>query len=156
MPTRRSLIVALALTVMAAPAFAADPAAEAFLAGIYGKYKGENAKGQSFNTTAEINRLFTPSLAKLIGADAKGAAKRNEVGILGGDPFIDAQDFEITDLIIAVTESAPGKATGTVRFKNFGKDTTVTLALVKLPQGWRIDEIRMPSGSLRALFKKAR
>jgi hypothetical protein len=155
MPTRRSFIVALALTAIAAPALAADKSAEAFLAGIYANYKGKNAKGQSFDTTAKINRLFTPSLAKLIDADSKTAAKRSEVGALGGDPFVDAQDFEIEGLTIDVKESGPGKATGTVKFKNFGKDTTIMLDLVKLPQGWRIDEIRMPSGSLRSLFKKA-
>ena len=30
----------------------------------------------------------------------------------------------------------------------------MTLDLVKLKDGWRIDDIRAPNGSLRALFKK--
>lgn len=154
MPTRRSFIIALALTAMAAPALAADPSAEAFLAAIYANYKGKNAKGQSFDSTAKINRLFTPALARMIDADGKAAAKRKEVGALGGDPFVDAQDFEIEGLTIEVKEDGPKKAIGTVKFKNFGKDTTIVHDLVKLAQGWRIDEIRMPSGSLRALFKK--
>ena len=155
MPTRRSVLLALALTATAAPAVAAEQTAQEFLAAIYANYKGKNAKGQSFDTTAKINRLFTPSLARLIDADAKTAAKRREVGMLGGDPFVDAQDFEIEGLTIDVKENGPDKATGTVKFKNFGKDTTITVDLVKLKQGWRIDEIRAPSGSLRALFKKA-
>lgn len=155
MPTRRSFIIALGLIAGAAgPAVAAEPSAQDFLAAIYANYKGKDSKGVSFGTTAEINRYFTPSLARLIDADAKAAAKKGEVGALGGDPLIDAQDWEITDLSTDVKDTGPDKATGTVKFKNFGKDVTITHDLVKLKQGWRIDEIRMPSGSLRALFKK--
>jgi hypothetical protein len=154
MPTRRSLIIALAAMAVTGPAMAAQPTAQDFLAGIYANYKGKNAKGVSLSNPATLNRTFTPGLARLIAADAKAAAKRREVGALGGDPFVDAQDFEIDAVTIDVKETAPDKATGTVSFKNFGKDVTVTHDLVKLRQGWRIDDIRMPSGSLRALFKK--
>lgn len=155
MPTRRSFIIALATLAAVSPGLAAEQSARDFLAAIYANYQGKDSKGQSIDTTAKLNKLFTPSLAKLIDADAKAAAKRKEVGALGGDPFIDAQDWEISGLAIDVKDNGPGKATGTVTFKNSGKDTTITLDLVKLKQGWRIDEIRMPSGSLRALFKKA-
>jgi hypothetical protein len=153
MPTRRSFIIALA-TAVAGPALAAEQSAQDFLAGIYANYKGKDSKGTSLATTAAINRYFTPALARLIDADAKAAAKRREVGALGGDPFIDGQDWELTDLSIDVKDNGPDKATGTVKFKNFGKDVTITHDLVKVKQGWRIDDIRMPSGSLRALFKK--
>jgi hypothetical protein len=154
MPTRRSFIIALAIAAAAGPAIAAEPSAQDFLAAIYANYKGKDSKGVSFGTPAQINRYFTPSLAKLIDADAKAAAKRNEVGALGGDPFVDAQDFDIANLTIDVKDTGPNKATGTVKFRNFDKDVTITHELVKLKQGWRIDDIRMPSGSLRALFKK--
>jgi len=154
MLTRRSFIIALAAVAAASPSVAAGQTAQDFLAAIYANYKGKDSKGTSLGSTAAINRYFTPALARLIDADAKAAAKRNEVGALGGDPFIDAQDWEIDAFAIEVKESAPNKAIGTVKFKNFGKDVTITHDLVKLKQGWRIDEIRMPSGSLRALFKK--
>ncbi len=153
MPTRRSFIIALGL-IAAGPAIAAEPSAQDFLAAIYARYKGKDAKGVPFGTTAEINRLFTPSLARLIDADAKAAAKRGDVGVLDGDPFIDGQDFEVSDVTVDVKESGADKAVGTVKFKNFGKDVVVTHDLVNTKQGWRIDEIRMPSGSLRAVFKK--
>jgi len=42
--------------------------------------------------------------------DQNEAAKRSEVGALDGDPFIDAQDWEIKDFDIAVADTAPGKA----------------------------------------------
>jgi hypothetical protein len=155
MPSRRSFIIALALMAAAGPVLAAEPTAQEFLAAIYAKYNGKDAKGQSLNGAAALNRLFTPALARLIDADAKAAAKKGEVGKLDGDPFVDAQDFEIGDVKIDVKESAPDKATAVATFKNFGKDVTISYELVKLKQGWRIDDIRMPSGSLRGLFKKA-
>ena len=136
MPTRRSFVIALAAAAATRPAFAAEPSAQDFLAGIYAHYKGKNAKGLPVTAKGAPARYFTPELAGLIEADAKAAATRKEVKI-------------------DVKDSAPDKATGTVTFKNFGKDTTVTLDLVKLKQGWRVDDIHMPSGSLRALFKKA-
>ena len=101
-----------------------------------------------------LARYFTPALARLIDADAKAAAKRGDVPALDGDPFIDAQDWEIDAFAIAVKDIGPSKAVGTVKFKNIDKDVAVVLDLVKLKNGWRIDDIRAPSGSLRGLFKK--
>ncbi|MEA2928918.1 MAG: hypothetical protein QOG38_1346 [Hyphomicrobiales bacterium] len=155
MLTRRAVIIALAIAAAAGPAVAAESSAQAFLNGIYANYMGKDSKGTSLASTAAINRYFTPSLARLIDADAKRAAKRSEVGALGGDPFIDAQDWELSALSIDVKENGPDKATATVTFKNFGKDVAITHDLVKLKQGWRIDDIHLKSGSLRALFKKA-
>ena len=156
MLTRRDLVTALAiLAATTPPSPAAEDSPRDFLAAIYANYQGKAAKGVDISSKGAPERYFTPSLARLIENDAAQAAKRKEVGALDGDPFVDAQDFEITDLKIDVKDSPPDKAMATVTFKNFGKDVTVTLDLRKLKQGWRIDEIKTPSGSLRALFKKA-
>ena len=154
MLSRRGVVLGLALVAMnARGAFAAEQSAQDFLARIYATYKGKDAKGIRLNTRGATARYFSPSLARLIDADAKAA--KGEVGQLGADPFIDAQDFEIAAFAIDVKEAAPGKAVGTVKFKNFTEDQTVTLELVKLKTGWRIDEIRAPTTkSLRALLKK--
>src|SRR5688500_15693131 len=154
MLSRRGVILGLALVAMnARGAAAAEQSAQDFLARIYATYKGKDAKGIRLNTRGATARYFSPSLARLIDADAKAA--KGEVGQLGADPFIDAQDFEIAAFAIDVKETAPGKAVGTVKFKNFTEDQTVTLELVKLKTGWRIDEIRAPeTKSLRALLKK--
>src|SRR5437016_5581 len=88
MPTRRSFIIALALFAAASPGVAAEQTAQDFLGAIYASYKGKDAKGVPLGSTAAINRYFTPTLARLIDADAKAAARRNEVGALGGDPFV--------------------------------------------------------------------
>jgi hypothetical protein len=154
MISRRGVVFGLALVALdAGGAHAVEESAQDFLARIYATYKGKDAKGINLNARGATARYFSPSLARLIDADKKAA--KGEVGQLGADPFIDAQDFEIAAFAIDVQETAPGKAVGTVKFKNFTEDQTITLDLVKLKAGWRIDEIRAPSTkSLRALFKK--
>jgi hypothetical protein len=72
----------------------------------------------------------------LFRAQARGA-----VGKLDGDPFIDAQDWEIHAVDIAVRDVAADKAGATVSFKNVDKPRIVVLDLVKLKAGWRIADI---------------
>ena len=71
------------------------------------------------------------------------------------DPFIAAQDWDISAVNVAVRDTGAGKASATVSFKNLGKPTTVVLALVKLKNGWRIADINWGSNqTLRGLFSK--
>jgi Protein of unknown function (DUF3828) len=152
MPTRRTVILGAAIVVAAfgavsAPpplgmrASAADASARAFVTDIYDAYKGKDAKGHPLDNESAIRRYFEPSLAALMVKDQKIAAKRGEVGLLDFDPFIDAQDWEISNFDIAVDDSAPGKASATVKFTNFNKPATVRLDLVKVKNDWRIADI---------------
>jgi len=141
MLTRRHLILGAACATIAAPALAADESARAFVTAIYAAYKGKNTKGIPLDNDRAIQRYFAPSLAALIIKDQNEAAKRNEVGALDGDPFIDAQDWEIASFDIAVSEPAPGKASATVKFDNEGMPKIVVLDLVKIKNAWRISEI---------------
>lgn len=156
MPTRRRVLAtacaALAATAGPIGAAAADPAAKAFLDAIYRNYGGPDSRGNPLGEDAATRRLFVPDLAAAMIADAAAAEKRGEVGALDGDPFIDAQDWDIKGLVIDVTDTGPGRALGRARFTNLGKKTAIELDLVKAAAGWRIHEIRMPSGSLRKLF----
>lgn len=81
------------------------------------------------------------------------AKRRAEVPKLDGDPFLDAQDWNIKDLAISVKADGP-KATGQVTFDNLGKHTEINLDLVQTPAGWRIANIKAPSGSLSDLYKQ--
>jgi hypothetical protein len=145
--TRRTILLAVAGTlgmlyfVVVAPAVAADASATAFVAKIYDAYKGENSKGILIDTEAAIRRYFEPSLAALIAKDQKNAARRHEVPTLDGDPFIDAQDWDISAVDIAVRDASPDKAVATVSFKNIDQPTTVVLDLVKIKSDWRIANI---------------
>ena len=74
--------------------------------------------------------LIPGALGDADGQRPKLAAQRGEVGPLDFDPLIDAQDWNVAELDIAVTDTAPGRASTTVKFTNLGKATTVLLDLV--------------------------
>jgi hypothetical protein len=158
MLSRRHLLLGAVSALLARPVAAAEQSARDFVTAIYDAYKGKDAKGRPLDDTAAIRRYFAPPLAALMIKDQNAAAKRSEVGALDGDPFIDAQDWEIKDFDIAVADSAPGKATATVKFSNSGTPKTIVLDLVKLKSGWRISEITWQrdgkNETLRALFRQ--
>src|ERR1700747_1155956 len=95
MITRRSLIFLVLSAALPVAARAADPSAKAFVDSIYNAYKGKDAKGISLSNAAAVRRYFEPKLAAMILQDQKDAARHGEVGALDGDPFVNAQDWEI-------------------------------------------------------------
>jgi Protein of unknown function (DUF3828) len=149
MQTRRTLLVGVFLGVflgtacaaIASRALGADLTALPFVTNIYNGYKGNDSPGHALDTEGAIRRYFEPSLAALMVKDRKLAAKRGEVGLLDFDPFVDAQEWDIADFDIAVAETAPGKASATVKFANLGKETTAVLDLVKIKNDWRVSDI---------------
>jgi hypothetical protein len=145
-------LLALA-TVWASTAVAADAGAEAFVHGIYKNYQGTGmqALGVPLDNEAVVRKYFEPSLAQMILKDRASAGE--EVGALDGDPFIDAQDWEIKGLTIAVVDNGPGKATATVTFRNFNENKTIKLSLVKIGGAWKISDINWGRGTLRGLFR---
>ena len=145
--SRRSLPLLLIAVPVAAGAEEQTPAQ--FVSSIYEPYKKADFKGQPYWQTS---RFFAPELARTIDADMREAKRRSEVPKLDGDPFLDAQDWNIKDLAISVKADGP-KAVGNVSFDNLGKHTEVILDLVQTPAGWRIADIKAPSGTLSALYK---
>jgi hypothetical protein len=140
-------------TIWAGTAAAADAGAEAFVKGIYANYTGTGmqALGVPLDSEAVVRKYFEPSLAAMILKDQKSAG--DEVGALDGDPFIDAQDWEIKNLKVVVVDNVPGKATATVTFTNFNEAKTIKVSLVKLGAAWKISDINWGRGTLRALFR---
>lgn len=157
---RRGLLAAAALLLALLPmafvpvagARAADPAAEAFLHDIYSQYGGANTPGVALDTDEALNRYFEPDLVALLVKDMDEANKNNEVPKLDGDPFIDAQDWDITQLSIAIAEAGTDRAEATVTFQNFKQPKTVKLDLIKLGGQWKIHDIHWAEGSLRELL----
>jgi hypothetical protein len=141
MLTRRTILLGTVGAAYAAAARADAPSARAFVTAIYDLYKGKNAKGIALDNERTIRRYFEPSLAALIIKDQKDAARRKDVPALDGDPFVDAQDWDIADIAIALADIAPDKATATVKFHNGDQPTTVVLALVNARGDWRISDI---------------
>ncbi|MFI5015514.1 MAG: hypothetical protein ACHQAY_24525 [Hyphomicrobiales bacterium] len=111
---RWALICLAALSGLWAPRLlAAEPGAKDFLATLYANYTGK-AKGVDYTNPASVKRYLTPELGALLLRKMKADAKKSgEVPDLDGDPYVDAQDWVITELAIAVAESGPDRATGT-------------------------------------------
>jgi hypothetical protein len=86
--------------------------------------------------------------------DQKAAARRNEVGALDFDPFLDAQEWDIATFDIMVSDAVAGKAQATVKFVNLGQVMTVVLDLVQVRNAWRIYEITwLQNGKAETLRK---
>lgn len=148
-PGRRLAAAGLLAAIFAPQAFAQAPTAQAFVEGLYRPYLDKSFQGQPYDQTA---RFFAPALAQAMDRDYREAKRRNEPPTLNGDPFVDAQDWEITKLAIDVTTNVD-TATARISFQNAGAPKRVVLELVRTPAGWRIAEIKAPSGSLKALYK---
>ena len=85
----RSVLLAFLVLIGCATggvAIAAEQSAQDFLGAIYATYKGKDAKGIDLNRRGATARYFSPSLARLIDADARAAAKRGDVPTLGCRP----------------------------------------------------------------------
>jgi len=147
--TRRTLALALLVVPVAARAQSSDPLD--FLKSIYEPYKQAGFKGQPY---WETGRFFAGDLAQAIERDFAEAKKRKEVPTLDGDPFIDAQDWDIRSVSYALPAvNAAGPAIAAISLDNSGKPTLVAVFLINTPQGWRIDDIVTRGSSLRALYK---
>ena len=145
-----ALVLVLSMAAATLAAEAGSP--QAFLETIYRYYQGKDAKGFALDKPATIRRIFVPELANAMIEDQAAAQKRGEVPELDGDPFVDAQDWEITGLGFKVAMNGAARATATVTFRNFGEAHTVTHELVKTASGWRIADIKMKERSLRGLY----
>ena len=147
---RRAAFASL-LLLPGAVAMAQDNSLIAFLQSIYDPYKNKAFKGQPYS---EASRFFAPELARAIERDMNDSKKRNEAPLLNGDPFLDAQEWQVTAIAYAASLTADkSKGAGSVAFVNLGEPKGISLTLVSTPQGWRITDIIGPSGSLRALYK---
>jgi hypothetical protein len=141
MLSRRTIILGAVCMTVAESAFAAEPAASAFVTAIYAAYKGKNAKGIRLDTEADIRRYFEPSLAALMIKDQKDAARQHDAPNLDGDPFVDAQDWDIAAFDIAVSDTVNNAASATVKFRNSDTPTVVVLDLVKTGNDWRVSDV---------------
>ncbi|MGD0149815.1 MAG: DUF3828 domain-containing protein [Xanthobacteraceae bacterium] len=141
MLSRRTIILGAVCMAAAGRAFAADPGATAFVTAIYSAYKGKDAKGVPLENERIIRRYFEATLAAAMANDQKAAARRNEVGLLDFDPFLDAQDWDVGAFDIAVSDAAAGTAKATVKFVNQSEAMTVVLDLVRAKNDWRVYDI---------------
>jgi hypothetical protein len=155
---RLTMVTTLAVVAMSAAHARVVPAsAKSFLTAIYQAYIGnsaQSAKGVSLTDPDAIRRYFSPGLASLILEDGAGARGPGNTIVLGDDPFVGRESWDIADLAVDVKETGPAKAVGTVSFTNFGKPEKVVLELLKVGADWRIAEIKWGPLTLRSIYRK--
>ena len=132
---RRLALALLAFAATIVPAFAYDTP-DALLKSLYAPY----AQGDSFDWSKWDEAQFrSKALNALFDKDAKEAD--GEVGRLDFDPYIDGQDYQITELQIGEPYLVGGKAVVRVNFENMGTPEELGYLLVKEGGGWKIDDV---------------
>lgn len=130
-----------------APQAVADEAGFAspqdLLGDIYKQYADKPAgSGIDLSAPGAVEKYFAPELAQKINADMERAKATNDIPVLNGDPFVDSQDWQITNVAFAVGKSAePDETMAVVKFKNYGEQKEVKLSLAKTAIGWQIADI---------------
>lgn len=134
------VLVAVALVALAPPAAAApvfdDPA------GLI-EYAYEPYESGVF--PEDVTELFSPTLKQLWeGMVARSADL--EMPLLDFDPFVDGQDYEISELVISHPAVDGDSAIVAVSFLNFGEPRELRYTLVRRVEGWKIDDIESLAG----------
>jgi hypothetical protein len=144
------------LVVGLAQAGVAPPSAKSFLTTIYQAYIGnsaQSAKGITLADPEAIRRYFSPGLASLILDDNVATSRPGNAIVLGNDPFVGRESWDITNLSVEVKETG-AKAIGTISFNNFGKPEQVVVELLKVGADWRIAEIKWGPLTLRSIYRR--
>ena len=106
---------------------------QALLEAFYAPYfSGEFTEDESPFVSDELEALYA--------ADAE-ATPEGEIGALDFDPFVDGQDFELTDFEIGAPGIAGDYASADVTFNNMGRPTTLAYEFVKENGSWQIDDV---------------
>lgn len=145
-------LFALALLV-SLPATAAPPppaqAVKAFVEGIYKPWLAALKRGNAMYQPPRDERLYVPELAALMKKDERISNRTNEVGVIDWVVLCSCQDDAGLGYRVTVPAASATAATAKVTLSFGGKySNTLTLKLVKLPQGWRIADVAdtdMPS-----------
>jgi len=132
---RRLALAVLAFAALVVPAFAYD-SPKALLEALYSPY----SQGDSFDWSKWDEAQFrSKELNVLFDKDAKEAD--GDIGRLDFDPYIDGQDYKISDLKFADAQIEGDTAKVEVTFKNFDLAEDMTFTLVKEADGWKIDDV---------------
>ena len=114
-----------------------------FLAELYGHYDGQGpGSGLDYSQKSVLERYFTPETVAAIEADFARGQAAGEPPALNGDPFVGAQEWDVTGLDIAVGKSAaPDSTLAKVRFQSYGETSEFSLDLKQVDGAWRIADI---------------
>jgi hypothetical protein len=114
---------------------------EGFLGGIYNRYQG-STDGVKLDNAKDFAKYFDPGLAAAFEKDRMES--KGEVGKLDGDPFIGAQDWDITSVAVSAQAPEDSRARATVTLQNNKKVQKISIRLREFETGWRITDISWP------------
>lgn len=130
----RLLLVALSFLVSSLPALAETYSTpRALIEALYAGYLSPN------DFPPSQRDLQSDRLNALFDKDAEEAGE--DMGRLGFDVYVNAQDYEIGKLVIDEPYLLGGKAAVHVTFENFGTPQNLGFLLVNENGGWKIDNV---------------
>lgn len=154
----RQWIVIVSILLFPVFAQAAEPALpNVVVRGLYGPY----LPGGDLNRSVTDNRTVQDAvLSKSLRAAVRTAAERDKNdsigGILGFDPIINGQDYDIKKLVVRVEKMDRNKtAVVIVTFRNLGTAAKLRYSMVLETSAWRVDNIESlydPLWNLRSLL----
>lgn len=128
-----ALVTGLFLALTSLVAAQAYDTPEALLEAFYEPYfNGSFPENESQFRSAELQALYDN--------DAE-ITPEGEMGAISFDPYIDGQDYDITDFAIGAVAVEGDRATVDVTFSNFGEPRALTYELVLEGDGWKIDDV---------------
>lgn len=143
------LLASPALLVLATEKDSPTPTPENLVKTLYAAHKADRGPFFQKKDRARVDRFFTKALADLIWKDANGP--EGEVGVLNGDPLIDAQDGEPKNLTFHPAKTEGSRAKMEVSFELFDKPEKVVFHLLQVEGKWKISDILGRDG--RSLLK---
>ncbi len=134
----RLTLAAAVLLAALVPAFAVDfTSPKAVVEALYEPYfqPYESFDYQLLDATP----LQSAGLNALFAKDREEAGEG--IGRIDFDPYINGQDFQVTDLAVGEPVYAGGRAVVGVTFKNFEQPQDMGFLLVKEGEAWKIDNM---------------
>ena len=135
-------VLAMGFSVLAAglpgPACAQFATPDDAVRAVYAPYRSKDGPGFP-SDSAGVGRFLEPVLARAWLRDSAGASQGKK--FLGADPFIQAQDWDISALSIQPAQLTGDRATVPVSFRNFNAPVSVSYHLARGAEGWRIYDV---------------
>lgn len=141
-----TILLALILPAAAAPAPApargvTDP--RAFVARQYAAY----ARGGGDHVPPDPVWTYSDRLGALFNAYNRWAHRHGElVGALDFDWWINAQDWELHDVVVIAAAQGPNRMLVTARFRNIDRRDEVRFQFVRAGRRWYLDDAASPGG----------
>jgi hypothetical protein len=139
----RLSFAALALAALLTPALAVDfTSPKAVVEALYAPYFQPT---DSFDyQLLDATPLHSTGLNALYEKDRQEAA--DNISRIDFDPYVDGQDFQLSDLVVAEPVYVAGRAIVAVSFANFEQPRDMGYVLVKEGEDWKIDDMWSDAG----------